>query len=113
MSAGGEVFCDPRGGGGNGQVSCRRRDVHLAQIALSRASSGMISASRLVRSEAARPVFDVGFAPRRVEIFADFVAAFRFGVNVDFLAGPRFFATLVRARVLAVDDFALVLRLVG
>jgi len=65
------------------------------------------------RPEGARPVFDVGFAPRRVELFAGFVAAFRFGVDVDFLAGPRFFAALVGARVLAADDFALVLRLVG
>jgi hypothetical protein len=65
------------------------------------------------RPEAARPVFDVGFVPRRVELFAGFVAAFRFDVDVDFLAGPRFFATLVGARVLAVNDFAFVLRLVG
>jgi hypothetical protein len=65
------------------------------------------------RPEAARPVFDVGFAPRRVKLFADFVAAFRFGVDVDFLVVPRFFSALVGARVLAVDDFAFVLRLVG
>ena len=59
-----------------------------------------------LRPDVARPFFVAGFVALRVELFADFVTAFRFGV--DFFA-----AALAGARFFAGDVFAFVLRLVG
>ena len=60
------------------------------------------------RAAVERGFFDAGFAPRRVDVLADFVTAFRLGAAFDFLAvalpGVRFFAG---------DVFAFVLRLAG
>jgi hypothetical protein len=58
------------------------------------------------RPDVARPFFVAGFVALRVELFADFVTAFRFGV--DFFA-----AALAGARRFAGDAFAFVLRLAG
>jgi hypothetical protein len=65
------------------------------------------------RPDVARTFLVAGFVALRVELFADFVATFRFGVDFDFLAGVRFFAAPVEARFFAVDAFAFVGRLVG
>ena len=59
-----------------------------------------------LRPDVARPFFVGGFFALRVELFADFVTAFRFGV--DFFA-----AALAGARFFAGDVFAFVLRLIG
>jgi hypothetical protein len=56
--------------------------------------------------DVARRLFVAGFVALRVELFADFVTAFRFAV--DFFA-----AALVGARFFTGDVFALVPRLVG
>jgi hypothetical protein len=56
--------------------------------------------------DVARPFFVAGFVALRVELFADFVTAFRFGV--DFFA-----AALAGARFFAGDAFAFVVRLAG
>lgn len=58
------------------------------------------------RPDVARLFSAAGFVARRVELFADFVTAFRFGV--DFFA-----AALAGARFFAGDVLAFVLRLVG
>jgi hypothetical protein len=57
-----------------------------------------------LRPDVARPFFVADFVALRVELFADFVTAFRFGVDL-------FAADLVGARFF--DVFAFVLRLVG
>jgi hypothetical protein len=59
-----------------------------------------------LRPDVVRRFFVAGFVALRVELFADFATAFRFGV--DFFA-----AALVVARCFAGDVFAFVLRLVG
>ena len=59
-----------------------------------------------LRTDPARPFFAAGFFAFRVKPFADFVTAFRFGV--DFFA-----AALAGARLFAADIFAFVPRLVG
>jgi hypothetical protein len=59
-----------------------------------------------LRPDVARPLFVAGFVALRVELFADFVTAFRFGA--DFFA-----AAFAGARFFAGDVFAFVLRLVG
>jgi hypothetical protein len=58
-----------------------------------------------LRPDVTRPFFVAGFVALRVELFADFVTAFRFGVD--------FFAAVFGARLFAGDVFALVLRLAG
>ena len=63
--------------------------------------------------DVARTFLVVGFVALRVELLADFVALFRFGVAFDFFAAVRFFAALVEARFFAVDALALVGRFVG
>ncbi len=60
------------------------------------------------RPDVAPPFFVAGFVALRVELFADFVTAFRFGVDFDFFA-----AALAGARFFAGDVFAFVLRSVG
>jgi hypothetical protein len=59
------------------------------------------------RPDVARPFFVAGFVTLRVELFVDFVTAFRFGVDFDFFA-----AAFAGARFFAGDVFAFVLRLV-
>jgi hypothetical protein len=59
------------------------------------------------RPDVARAFFAAGFA-LRVELFADFVTAFRFGVDLDFFA-----AALAGARFFAGDVFAFVPRFAG
>jgi hypothetical protein len=53
-------------------------------------------------------LFIAGFVALRVELFADFVTALRFGVDFDF-----FTAAFAGARFFARDVFAFMLRLVG
>ena len=65
------------------------------------------------RPDVARTFLVAGFVALRVELLADFVATFRFGVDFDFFAAERFFAAPVEARFFAVDAFAFVGRLVG
>ena len=61
-----------------------------------------------LRPAVVRPLFVAGFVAFRAELFADFVTAFRFGVDFDF-----FTAAFAGARFLAGDDFAFARRLVG
>ena len=61
-----------------------------------------------LRPELTRLFFVAAFVALRVELFADFVTAFRFGVNFDFFA-----AAFAGARFFAGDVFAFVRRLVG
>jgi hypothetical protein len=65
------------------------------------------------RPDAARTFLVAGFVALRVELFPDFVATFRFGVDFGFFAGVRFFAAPVEARFFAADAFAFGGRLVG
>lgn len=61
------------------------------------------------RPDVARPFFDAAFVAFRVALFEDFVAAFRFGADLDVFA-----AALAGARLFfAGDAFAFVRRLVG
>ena len=64
------------------------------------------------RLDVARTFVVADFVALRVELLADFVATFRFGIDFD-LAGVRFFAAPVEARFFAVDAFGFVGRLVG
>jgi hypothetical protein len=50
--------------------------------------------------DVARTFLVAGFVALRVELFPDFVATFRFGVDFGFFAGVRFFAAPVEARFL-------------
>ena len=90
----------------------RRRDFLLGPLPRLREQARQLRVFRddfgLARlpPDVARPFFVTGFVALRVELFADFVAAFRFGV--DFFA-----AALAGARFLAGAVFAFVLRLVG
>jgi len=61
-----------------------------------------------LRPDVARLFFVAAFVALRVELFADFVTAFRFGVGFDFVA-----AAFAGARFFSGNVFAFVRRLVG
>jgi hypothetical protein len=82
--------------------------ARLAVLLLDPARAAVFVAVRFVVPAAARPFFVAGFVVLRVELFADFVAALRFGADFNFFA-----AAVAGARFLAVTVFAFVRRLAG
>jgi hypothetical protein len=88
------------------RASCRlgplpRLREQARQLRVFRGAFGL---ARL-RPDAARPFFVAGLVALRIELFADFVTAFRFGVD--------FFAAALAGARFAGDAFAFVRRLVG
>ena len=106
------ITVDPRGVD-DGQASCRRRDFLLGPLPRLREQAHQLRVFRddfglaRFRPDVARPFFVAGFVALRVELFVDFVTAFRFGVDFDFFA-----AAFAGARFFEGDVFAFVLRLV-